>query len=249
MKRLAIGGIAQDRAWILPRYLDSIYAILPPEGWEVVYTFVAGDRQTTDIIMERKATATIWERIEDGPQPERPEYSYRRLSDARNDLLSLAFGEEEADALLTIDSDILVEPEIAQKLAGSVIAAAPVRNSPAARCMNFLWRSHDGYTRRMADHYVMGYPLLGNVPIRVDLVGACVWIPRSVWEKGVRYNGTDEPRVLEDLSFAEACRAAMVPQWVVPGIRTEHFMDRTRPEHGLLCADFEAEEKTYAVPV
>ena len=239
MKRLVIGGIVEDRAWILPRYIASLRGILPPIGWETAYAFVAGDVETREALgaegFENVVRAASGEH-----STRRPEYSYARLAQMRNALLDLAFNTMGLDgsALLMIDSDILVEPEIALKLPDAPVVAAPVRNGESLEVMNFLWHGHDLYSRRMARARVPGYPYLGDDPFRVDLTGACVQIARAVYDLGIRYSGSDDPRSAEDVGFADACRNLGVLQYVAPGIRTEHFMDRDNPDRALLCADF-----------
>lgn len=245
---VAIGCPVEDRAWILPRYLKSLEDLMVPDGYEKQYVFVLGDSvkdKTPDLIIDfmKRHNGAFAVLKKDNPtdQIERTKnrYDFEYLARARNVLAGLAFDGLEADKLLSIDSDIIIEPGGLCKLfdSGFPIAAAPVRNSTNPEVMNFMmfndWEdeSEVKFTRARLKMPDVRYPFV------VDLTGACSLIDRDA--KDIKYADFCGG---EDTGFAMECWYEDIEQVVIPTVYTEHYMDRNNPDTPLICAHFEKRE-------
>lgn len=121
---LVIGCPVKDRTWILPHFLDAAKEAAERSGMSYKFVFVLG-RPTRGVDNDQDVILGHWGPHEDAPSL-RFEYSknvsegYRRdwnmkryveMSRHRN-LLLQAVREEQPDFFLSLDSDIIVHPEL-----------------------------------------------------------------------------------------------------------------------------------------
>lgn len=250
-KIIAIGCPIEDREWMVKKYLDGLDNLIVPEGYEKQYVFVLGGRKedktahyVIDWMKSRPGAIAVLPRHK-GETDRKLGYDYDYLARARNLLMSLAFEGLEADKLLSIDSDILMEPAGLEAMLeiNEQVVAAPVRNSENPNVMNFMRYSFEDsrYTRTGVD--------IEDDAFYVDLTGACYMIDSLVHEAGVRY-WAEQGLGGEDVGFADGCSKFKIDQCVEPNIFTIHYMDRNNPDVGLVCkhmetmqTDHEAEDR------
>jgi GT2 family glycosyltransferase len=194
-------GCPVNRARVLPKYLKALRDLDYPDK---AFLFLENDStdSTLPILLQFASEwgARAVSESFPGPAYNRNEFkrdSYTRLAAVRNRLIDL-FLESDADYLFSVDSDVIVPPDILTRLLAiadpETIAGAAICN--VAGCQldgtvagNFMIRKGN-----LFDH-PKNYPLSGVMD--VDHLGACYLIPRSVLEGGVRYaadmQGEDAP--------------------------------------------------------
>jgi len=207
MVKIAIGCIVRNRAWILPEYLTALAAI---EFADKEFIFLENDStddtlRLIDQFMHREISRgnQVWLGLDyrlNPPGHRRSEYglnSYERLASLRN-LLLYMFQHTSADYLLSIDSDIIVPPDIVTKLLplaseGAIVAAA-IANIPGGKPDG---RTPGNFMIESAGLLVHPpeYPLTGTMDVTVT--GAVCLMPRDIINAGVRYGphpqGEDVP--------------------------------------------------------
>ncbi len=140
--KIAVGGILHDR-WTLPQYLAAILQ-LNHDKHEVMWAWVLdGEVPPFDAQAFRATGQTVVVKA-DIPGPpyrrepgssERLRRTYERLALMRNMLADIAI-HHDCDALLSVDSDVIVPPDLLKSLvmAQSLWVSALVRNSPTDEC-------------------------------------------------------------------------------------------------------------------
>ncbi|MDR3588033.1 MAG: hypothetical protein P4N41_00040 [Negativicutes bacterium] len=207
MTRIAMGCIVRNRAWILPEYLAALDKV---DFADKEYIFLENDSNDDTLVLidafmrqQMARNKQVWLGLDyrlDPPGYRRHEYGvngYARMARLRNLLLGM-FLYTSADYLFSVDSDIIVPPDVVRKLlplAGDHgIAAAAIANVPGQKPDgrtpgNFMIQSAAGLM------HPPEYPLSGMLDVAVT--GAVYLIPRWVVETGARYGphpqGEDVP--------------------------------------------------------
>ncbi len=203
MRKVMIGCPLRDRAWVLPRYLDSLEK-LDKSQCQVQYNFIINDcsdhspQILAEFARKQSGMVRIIEKNYESPGGyRRGQYNFGRLAQLRN-LLLKAFLESDCDYLFSLDSDILVPAvTLTQLLADNCdLVSALVCNGHEigdSGLYNILKRSGDG-----------SYIHIRNLPrdrvFPVDCTGAACLIKRAVIAAGVLYSGH---RGGEDIAFCE----------------------------------------------
>jgi GT2 family glycosyltransferase len=223
--KVAVGCIVRDRAWILPEYLHALNHITYANK---MYLFLENDSRdnTLEILQSTPFDAPkIIHSLQTGcPYGERINRSannFSNLAYVRNQFIEL-FLQTNADYLLSVDSDIIVPPELLIKLMRekeNTIVGAAISNIPNVPLDgrtpgNFQiecngWFIHPPF-----------YPL--EEPMDVDVIGAVYLIPRKALAEGIRYG----PHLLgEDLPFCLQAKAKGYRMRVLLDVICEHRMN------------------------
>ena len=114
--RIIVGCPVRDRAWVLPHWFQYIEEAFSAIGEEPEYAFVIGTCTDNSLEVIRNHTSNrtwISSRSEEPPidmqYRQWGEDRYVQMTAARNELLSLV-RHESPDLFLSIDSDILINP-------------------------------------------------------------------------------------------------------------------------------------------
>lgn len=229
--KVAIGCIVRNRAWALPRYLHALEQMRVPG--ERGYFFLENDSEdgTLPLLSEFTERTSAFARIasvKTGVEGwDHHQYDYENMANLRNRFLDW-FLITDADFLLSVDSDIVVQPDTFENLyeahqqTGGIVAAA---------ICNIADRELDGFTPGNwmvrvdgALQHPVNYPMTGVQP--VDLTGAVYLIPRWVIEAGARYGKHPQG---EDVPFCESAHALGCAMHVNMDARCEHRMMRDTP--------------------
>lgn len=224
--KIAIGCPVRNREWVLPEYLAAIDGVY----WlNKEYLFLENDSTDSTPYMLKKfnpfsikmTKSDITDKTivcksclypvkiqfikSNAPGHQRGEYNannYSHLANIRNQFIDM-FLSTDADYLLSIDSDIIVPPDILQGL----LSLADQNTIVAAAISNIPGQPLDGHSpgNFMINQGGMiihpyEYPLTGTM--EVDVTGAVYLIPRKVLEDGVKYGAHEQG---EDIYF---CRQA-----------------------------------------
>lgn len=201
MKKIAIGAIVRNRGWILPDYLAALDNIVY-DNKSFLFLENDSDDDTNDLLMsfiehrhgilEKITTNHIdWERNT------RQKDNFAHYANMRNKFLEL-FLTTSADYLLSVDSDVIVPPDIVERLMehqdGRTIIASAISNV-ADKQLDGMTPGNWMYMMNGAMTHPQNYPLSGVHD--VDLTGAVYMIPRQAIVDGVRYfphyQGEDVP--------------------------------------------------------
>ncbi|MDR1159950.1 MAG: hypothetical protein LBK69_04910 [Syntrophomonadaceae bacterium] len=226
-KKVMIGCPVRDRAWILPRYLESIRALdYPPDLLEFCFIINDCSDNTPELLKEfaaqeqRPARLVHADSFKPGPF-ERGLYSFKRLAELRNILIG-QFLLSSCDYLFSIDSDIAAASDSLNKLvqSGKDIVSALVWNGGAVNSpdiYNILQR--DGTGRYI---HIKSFPPETVFP--VDCTGAAYLIKRWVLERAhVKYNADHGA---EDIGFCKAAQQAGAGIFCHSGVRCFHYMKK-----------------------
>jgi len=200
---IVIGGPVRNRAWN-PEYLKALRDLDYPDK---AFLFLENDSTDATLSILRQFASEWGARVVSesfpGPGHHRGEYntdSYARLAAVRNRFVEL-FLESDAEYLFSVDSDVIVPPDILTRLLAiaerdeKVIVGAAICN--VAGCQ-LDGRVAGNFMIKKADQIIHPpkYPLAGVID--VDVIGACYLIPRQVFENGVRYGAHMQG---EDIAF------------------------------------------------
>jgi len=205
--KVMIGCPVRNRAWILPRYLESLERIEYPRS-NIEYCFVINDCiDRTPCILEEFAARhghqvkLIYHDMKSNRSHIRGQYNFHDLAGLRNILLA-AFIASDCQYLFSLDSDILVPPHALVQLiaADCDIIAALVCNGHELgddKIYNLLTYTESGSLIHLKD-----FPR--DQVFRVDCTGAAYLIKRHVIETlKVRYSAKFGA---EDIGFCQAAR-------------------------------------------
>lgn len=253
--KIAIGCPVRNRAWVLPEYLQALRDI---DYEDKMFLFLENDSEdntakhlynfqhftnrdlsqmSVDVRVDHISTAS--------PHWNHGDYAheqYANLARVRNHFLDM-FLRTNADFLLSVDSDVIVPPNIVTRLMrhmdGRTIAGAAISNVPdkpldgytpgnfmtSGKAVKLAWREDEQGNRvpyeisMSAYAHPFAYPTSGIHP--VDLIGAVYLIPRAVIEAGARYA---PHQTGEDAPFCEAARQLGYRLLVDMDVRCEHRM-------------------------
>lgn len=222
--RLAIGGLIRDRLPQLNIYLTHLRLIEWPD---VRWLFVLDNCQPEieARILEVFPEATVVRVNDKAPAYNRDgRRAYAHMADLRNRFAqeALKLG---VDGLLSVDSDIVVVPDLAVRLTevDRPWVAALVDNSRGARvAYNVMWRSGKGWHRKSLDR-TQGGP--------ADLIGAVCFYRRDLLER-VPFTAK---AMSEDTGFSLAAAESGFQGWYIP-LELEHLMtDKQTAAHLRRC--------------
>lgn len=251
---VAIGCPVRNRAWVLPEYLAAMEAIkhdpkrylfLLDGAWEEEYGRDDGTAQILDKWtppgsdcldrVDRNGALFVFDepRSQSAPGHARGEYGrdgYAHMAAVRNrwiDLLPFTG----AEYLLSVDSDVIVPPDILQRL----LPLADERTIVAAAISNIAGRELDGQIpgNFLTDQdglllHPPSYPLTGVLEVAVT--GACCLYPRALFEAGVRFGPHHQG---EDAALCLAARAAGFRLLVNLDCKAEHRMVESRTQRSV----------------
>jgi GT2 family glycosyltransferase len=223
---VVIGCPVRNRAWVLRDFLGALETI---EYYPRSFLFHENnsDDGTGELLdgwaSQRGDVVVMHGR---GPAPghrrnERGRDGYAYLAGVRNTLLDVVV-RSGADYLLSVDSDVIVPPDIVDHL----LELADERTIVGAAISNIAGRPLDG---RTAGNFMVeaggivhpaSYPTTGVLEVAVT--GACCIIPRALLERGVRYGPHPQG---EDIAFCQAARAAGGRVLVTFDVRPDHRME------------------------
>lgn len=239
---ILIAAPVRNRAWILPKYLDSLENLDYPKD-KLAFCFIINDStdDSKDILENWKGwnekdyryirIAVInfgcprdWG--EDGTRvlskklgiSRRDLYTYPALAALRNIILASARLDKKIEYLFSVDSDILLSPDILNKLLEGKkdIAAALIENGTNKKTnfkdYNFI--PIDGFGKRY---------ILPDGPAEVKITGAAVLISRRVFskEKIIYYSAKSG----EDEGFCESARVFGFKSYIFPELQ-KHIMKK-----------------------
>ncbi|KUG05186.1 hypothetical protein ASZ90_017372 [hydrocarbon metagenome] len=221
-----IGCPVRNRAWILPEYLRCLEEINYPRD-RIRYCFIINDciDDTLSILenFSRRQPGAVKLLVNNSGIPgyERGEYSFQRLAYLRNLLLN-EFLCSDSDYLFSIDSDVLVSPNILMQLINDEcdIVACLVCNGQQVgdtSLYNVLIKDHRGR-----------YLHLKEIPrdrvFRVDCTGAAYLIKRKVISQhGIRYS---DLYGAEDIGFCENAAREGLEIYCDGRLECRHIMRR-----------------------
>jgi GT2 family glycosyltransferase len=241
---IVAGGPVRNRGWIIGRHLDSLAAQTVAPG--AIFHLLNDSSDETEAVYQgsewadcyevfntghpgwsRGTRASGWRETDDGTLLRNAD-AYANLARVRNRWIDRALKyHPQATHLWSVDSDVLPDPDVLEKLltADEAVVAAVVRNSE--RTYNFMQNYEYGEPQRsgMEDSYVRN--VSPEATFEVTLLGACVLIRREVvsdrdWGAHCRFG----PHPIgEDVPFCQAAQAAGFKLWLEPRARTRHFMD------------------------
>ncbi|MCE5285757.1 MAG: glycosyltransferase [Pelosinus sp.] len=224
---IAIGCPVRNRAWVLPDYLAALDTVSYKEKEYLFLLNNSTDTSKTILQQFLKTRQGQWqERVdEEVPGYRRGEYNanhFRHLAFIRNTFINMFLQSTSCQFLLSIDSDIIVPPDIISKL----LALANNETIVAAAICNIPGRQLDG---RMPGNFMINlngciqhpptYPLAGTM--KADVIGAVYLIPRNVLENNIRYASHPQG---EDVGFCLAANAKGYKLLINLDAKCEHRM-------------------------
>jgi len=234
------GGIVRNRAWILPRHLLAVAANRPnafvyltgdnTDSTETVlynFDFYQGEdwrRHNVSVVKHDTGEPGYTRDGSDGPR-----YRSAHMAAERNLWASEALKRwPQATHLWVVDSDVLPEPDVLEKLleleAPVAAAMVPLQDGKTPIAM-IGWDSTARQARRTGEEAFLGKPHVAT------MVGGCYLIRASMcratgavdWPCGDLWG--DHPQG-EDGFFAEVFRDRGLPMLHHPGARCRHLMQR-----------------------
>lgn len=207
--KIAVGSIIRNRAWVLPDYLAALRSMRITD--ERGYLFIENDSEdeTQSILINFADNEEAFAKValvKTGVKSwDHHQYDYANLASLRNRLLEwfLITG---ADFLMSVDSDVIVQPDTFEKLYETHQRTGGIVGAPIC---NVAGQSLDGHTpgnfmvlENGVYRHPATYPMSGEY--EVDLTGAVYLIPRWVNEQGARYG--DYPQG-EDVPFCASAKS------------------------------------------
>jgi len=239
--RLAIGGVIHRR-WTLDAYLQAMAALEKPPDHVMAWVVDDADGLSSASIMAREGQKRAIVNVVCLPGIEYRRQSaglrekvsmYTRLACLRNILAEVALGQE-CDALLSVDSDIIVPPDLLTRLLSTrkPWVAGLVRNSQDGRYWNVMRLRNIESDAGLTDHFLpVGVNAHGETwpgpegagwdprdPAREQclMAGAACLYSRDLLERA-RWR-TDGRGRQEDVGFAIQAFRAGFRAWYVPVI-------------------------------
>lgn len=225
--KIVIGCPVRNRAWVLPDYLAALDAV---DYQSKEYLFLLNNStDASGALLQQfmeKQTGLLQERFDDqAPGYQRGEYNanqFKHLAIIRNSFVEMFLQTTTCDYLLSIDSDIIVPPDIIVKM----LPLVNDKTIAAAAISNIKGKSLDG---RIPGNFMINingriqHPL--KYPMRdimeVDVIGAVYLIPRKALENNLRY--APHPQG-EDVAFCLTAKAKGYRLLVNLDVQCEHRM-------------------------
>lgn len=234
-----------NREWILPKYLEHIQNIDYDKNKISMYFLLNNCKDNSEKILKQfkkqninKYNNIIIDRyntqykFEDNRTSEvRLSYTYHHLSELRNKIMRFA-SKNNYDWLLSCDSDILVPPDILNKLLShnkdvisSLIYNGYIKDSDKPyKFPNILNYDRRGY-KHIVNWYVKNSPFLKERKlIEVDATGAVVLMSHNIFNnKNIKYSFHPQG---EDLYWSETVRNENYKLYCDLSVFSEHIMNK-----------------------
>lgn len=223
-----LGCPTRNRQWVIYDYLEAIRHIQYPKD-SIVLNFLVNDStdNTEQIIRDfisRMAPAykrAFVDVIKTGTIPDSRDSAtrtviYSHLASMRNKWTQMRNGDE--DYILSVDSDIIVHPQIINRLldAKKDICSALISNDIAGRSRYFnILRFNGNSIQHLQPQEPRGL-------LKVDITGAVYLIKSSVLNNQEICYGYDQGG--EDIYFCRKCREFGVEMWCDTSLELEHRM-------------------------
>lgn len=240
--------VSDNRLWIIDLYLDHIYNIIYDKKLMNLYFVLNYDYYNIEkILLDFKSkhdheyneiTIDYYYKNKNAPQDERSnevrlKHSYTHLSNLRNKILN--YSSKHTEFLLSIDSDILVRPDIIHKLlsANKNICASLIWNSyiyspeKPYSCPNILSYDENKILKHVSNYYTKNSPnLTESKIIQIDATGAICLMSKEVCQN-TRYSWHSQG---EDMAWSEDCRSKGYKLYVDCGAFSYHIMSEKHLE-------------------
>ncbi|MCF8566900.1 hypothetical protein LLE49_19460 [Alicyclobacillus tolerans] len=228
---MVIGAIVRNRAWILPEYLDALDRMEVPEN--PTFLFIENDSvDDTGFLLsqwcresKRRHHSGLIHTYRGVEQWDHHQYVYSNLAFLRNRLLEW-FLTTDADFFMSVDSDIIVQPDTFERLYQTHLKTGGIVG--AAIC-NVAGQHLDGHTagnflvyENGALRHPVSYPMSGD--LEVGLTGAVYLMPRWVIAQGARYGDHLQG---EDVPFCVSAQELGCAIHMNMDARCEHRMVRS----------------------
>ena len=236
--KVAIGCPVRNRGWILPEYLAALNNI---DYGNKFYLFIENDSEDKsrehlyDFALNllykygfEETSGNILIANESSnhaiPSHTRTGYNanqYGHLAELRNKFIDM-FLQTDAEYLLSVDSDVIVPPDIIAKLLpfadDKTIVGAAISNIPDVPLDghtpgNFMLND-SGVIKHPAEYKLTGI-------MDVDVIGACYLIPRKTLVEGIRYASHWQG---EDVPFCQQAKARGYKMFVNMDCKPDHRM-------------------------
>jgi hypothetical protein len=221
---LVIGCPVFERAWVLEDWFDAVEALNPPDDTRFLFGLTRSRDATEEIIARRAPAAEVLDMGDlgfgEGDKADPDRYAY--LAGIRNEMLKQV-RRLNADAYLSLDSDILLRPD-----ALSALLSQPEDRYALGALVDMGGRELPGYwswmtlfggdAMRPREARQVETPLRGEPARKVGVIMGAKLLRREAYRQGVYAD-----HVLgEDVAFALSLEAAEVDCWLVPGALGEH---------------------------
>lgn len=198
-----VGCPLQNRAWILPSFLNSLQKLEYPKN-DIHLAFL--DDGSTDnsynLLQQFKSIfepiyykIDIWRKTSEYQDTREKQRDYQHFADTRNTWLSMR--NEDDYLIFSVDSDILVPPTILSQLIKDQY------NTRANIVSALIYNGFEVYnlaTKSKMGHYIHLFPKTNSI-FNVDVTGACMLITRETLDAGCSFNFH---RQGEDVAFCES---------------------------------------------
>jgi len=208
--RIVIMSPIHNKKWLLSYFLRAISKIDYPNK-ETIFLSNNNDKSIIALLEEY---GEVYEYNEVESTAERTSGRYHSLVKIRNKMLDIAFRDNDFDYMFSLDSDVLVVPEIVKNLLSfeKDFIGALVWND-----LHFARKdkpNHIGNIMNLRgaqkNHFKHIQPIIRNVLIPVDMTGAVALMSKKVYLSGVRYQYHQQG---EDPGFAIECHKREIQQW------------------------------------
>lgn len=215
---IVIGCPVRERSWILPRWKEHVEASIP-SGVDVLFAFVVGedDMETIELLSTWQDTSIILvQELATGDIRSWKEERYHHMVDIRNELLSYV-RRKRPDFFLSLDSDILIHPDLISNLLETVeatgadaVGGMTFFDQEDARCTNIAqWSDKwSGLTRL---HDIQVCP--------VDIIMGIKLMTPEAYSINYKYS-----HMGEDLGWADSVRDLNI--YADARVKNKHIMYR-----------------------
>ncbi len=196
--KIFVGSPVHGRLNILPYYLEALDRVE-----SITEKIFLANNCSEEEIKLLKRHGLVYQMNDVKSHSERRSDRHASLAILRNKLLDIVFNEYKSDYFLSVDSDIIVYPEIVKSLLSfnkDIISNLvyndlhfSIADKPHESHIGNIMKKENGSLRHIK-------PIPMNKLIEVDLTGAVYLINRRVYDAGVRY--ANRPKG-EDAGFCE----------------------------------------------
>lgn len=223
--KIIIGSPIRNRAWILRDYLNALEQIDYPNK-EFIFLENDSDDDTYSILLEWiQGKGTLYSVQTQVKEWSRGEYAinqYENLANIRNRFIEYVL-KTDAEYLLSVDSDIIVQPNILKELLkyadSNTIIGAAISNVPN-KLLDGKTPGNFMINRNGTIYHPNPYPLSGLID--VDVIGAVYLIPRKALEE-CRYAPHGQG---EDIPFCIQVKVKGFNMKVYMDVVCDHRMER-----------------------
>jgi lipopolysaccharide biosynthesis glycosyltransferase/GT2 family glycosyltransferase len=217
----------RDRAWILPKFLESLYHMdYPKQEINIIFSVNDSTDESEEMLQQfinehkdEYASMKIIRQDKGLPKDARTEIRkqiYQGLAEIRNGLLEEAL-KTDCTHIFSIDSDIVAPPRTIKGLLADKLdcVSAHIYNSPYSENYSNSMRYDGGKYRHFC--------IPKNCIVEVELTGAIYLFKRELVEKGVRYGYSN---IGEDEPFCSSARRLGYKLYTDTRIHADHYMKK-----------------------